>query len=73
MTVWLVKVTWFADEAETSEQWVANAATIQDAVKDVTAHIHFHPHHVEAKRCDADDKAYVADLPPGRAQRIAPQ
>ena len=73
MAIWLVKTTWTDEEAEAHEKWVANAATIQEAVNDVTARIHFRPHHVEAKLCNADDKIDAAGLLPGQVRRIAPE
>jgi hypothetical protein len=51
MPVWLVRAIWIEDEVEASEQWEVNAATAHDAVKEVTTHIRFHPHHIEAKLC----------------------
>jgi hypothetical protein len=72
MPLWLVKATWTADEAESSEQWEVNAETVQDAVRAVATHLRFHPHHVEARRCEPEgaDKAIAADLAPGEARRI---
>jgi hypothetical protein len=75
MPIWLVKATWIEDEADVSEQWEVNAPTAHDAVREATTHIHFQPHHVEARRSstDADDKAGATDLPPGHARRVPPQ
>jgi hypothetical protein len=73
MPVWLVKATWMEDETEASEQWEVNAATAHDAVKEVTTHIRFQPHHVEAKMCFPEDKDRAAGLRPGQAQRIPPR
>lgn len=73
MPVWLVRANWIGDEVEASEQWEVNADTAHDAVKEVTTHIRFQPHHVEAKLCLPEDKARVIDLGPGQARRIAPQ
>jgi hypothetical protein len=72
MPFWLVKVTWIEDEAEASELWEANAETAQDAVKAVTTHLRFHPHHVEARLCSADQGGldFATDLPPGEARRF---
>jgi hypothetical protein len=72
MSLWLVKVTWIEDDAEESEQWEVNAETAQDAVTAVASHLRFHPHHVEAKRCEPEgaDKSLVATLPPGEARRV---
>lgn len=75
MAVWLVKATWIEDEAEASEQWEVNADTAHDAVKAVTAHLRFQPHHVEARLCPAEvkDKALAIDLLPGEVRRVPPQ
>ena len=72
MPLWLVKMTWREDEAEASEEWQANAETVQDAMKSVATHIRFHPHHVEARRCEPEraDKAFDGDLAPGEARRV---
>jgi hypothetical protein len=72
MPIWLVKATWIEDDAEASEQWRANANTAHDAVKAVTTHLRFHPHHVEARLCwaEAEDKARAIDLLPGEARRL---
>lgn len=73
MPVWLVKATWIEDEVEASEQWEVNAATAHDAVKEVTTHIRFPPHHVEAKLSLPEDKDRTIDLQPAQARRIPPQ
>lgn len=73
MSVWLVKATWIEDEVEASEQWEVNAASAHDAVEEVTTHIRFRPHHVEAKLCSPEDKNRGTDLRPGQARRIRPQ
>ena len=75
MPSWLVKATWVEDEAEASEQWEVNADTAHDAVTAVTAHLRFHPHHVEARLCsaEAEDKTLAIDLLPGEARRLPPQ
>jgi hypothetical protein len=76
MPVWLVKATWIEDEAEASEQWEVNAETAHDAVKAVSTHIRFRPHHVEARLCSAEaekDEALAIDLLPGEARRLPPQ
>jgi hypothetical protein len=72
MHVWLVKATWIEDEAEVSERWEVNADTAPDAVKAVSAHLRFLPHHVEAKLCvaEAEDKAHARNLLPGEARRL---
>jgi hypothetical protein len=46
MPIWLVKSTWLADKGEASEEWKVNAATAQDAIREVTPHIRFQPHHL---------------------------
>jgi hypothetical protein len=70
--IWLVKATWREDEAEASEQWEVNADRAQDAVTAVATHLRFHPHHVEARLCAAeeDDIAPATDLSPGEARRL---
>ena len=75
MPVWLVRATWIEDEAEASEQWEVNADSAHDAVKAVSTHLRFHPHHVEARLCpaEAEDKAHAMDLLPGEARRLPPQ
>jgi hypothetical protein len=72
MPLWLVKATWCEDEAEASEKWEANAEKVQDAVAAVTARLRFHPHHIEARRCELDDvdKQVAKDLSPGEARRV---
>jgi hypothetical protein len=72
MPLWLVKATWTADEAESSEQWEVNADTVQDAVQAVAAHLRFHPHHIEARQLAsmAARDALATDLAPGEARRI---
>lgn len=73
MPLWLVKVTWIEDETDASELWEVNAATAHDAVEEVTTHIHFRPHHVEAKIFLPEDKDRSIDLQLGQARRIPPQ
>jgi hypothetical protein len=72
MPLWLVKATWTADESESSEQWEVNAETAQDAVQAVTAHLRFHPHHVEARQLASvpAQEALATDLAPGEVRRI---
>jgi hypothetical protein len=74
MSIWLVNATWIEDEAEASEQWEVNADTAHDAVKAVTTHLRFNPHHIEARLCseDAEHKARAIDLLPGEARRLPP-
>lgn len=73
MPIWLVRATWIEDEVEASEQWEVNAATAHDAVQEVTTHIRFHPHHVEAKIRPPEEPSRAIDLRPGQARRIQPQ
>jgi len=74
MPLWLVKATWIEDETEANEQWEVNAATAHDAVREVTVHIRFPPHHIEARLCMPEDpEAVPTDLPPGQARRVFPQ
>jgi len=72
MPLWLVKATWAGDDSESSEQWEVNADTVQDAVRAVATHLRFHPHHVEARRCEPEgaNKTITVDLSPGEARRI---
>jgi hypothetical protein len=72
MPIWIVKATWIEDEADVSEQWEVNASTAHDAVREVTTHVRFPPHHVEMRRrnSDADEKFGDVSLPPGHARRI---
>jgi hypothetical protein len=74
MPIWLVRATWNEDEAEASEQWEVNAATAQDAVREATAHIRFHPHHVEARlsSSDAENTEHARELQPGQLRRRVP-
>ena len=73
MPIWRVKATWIEDETEASELWEVNAATAHDAIKEVTTHIRFHPHHVEAKMSLPEDNDRSIGLRRGRARRIPPQ
>ena len=75
MAIWIVRATWIEDEDEVSEQWEVNAATAHEAVEDVTAHIRFPPHHVEARMRPQEGKnaPTTSDLRPGQARRIPPQ
>jgi hypothetical protein len=72
MPIWLVKATWAGDEVESSEQWEVNAETAHDAVKAVSTHLRFAPHHVEASRLDSMNAQEVlaTDLAPGEARRV---
>jgi hypothetical protein len=73
MPVWLVRAIWIEDEVEASEQWEVNAATAHDAVKKVTTHIRFPPHHVDAKLFLPEDNGRTIDLQPDQTRRIPPQ
>lgn len=73
MPIWLVKATWLEDEVEASEQWQVNATTAHAAVKEVTTHIRFPPHYVEAKLSLSGDEGRKGDLAPGQVRRIKPQ
>jgi hypothetical protein len=72
MPLWLVKATWIEDEAEASDSWEVNVDSAHDAVKAVSMHLRFYPHHVEARLCSAkaEDKAYAIGLLPGEARRL---
>ena len=72
MPLWLVKATWCENEGEASEQWAANAETVQDAVTTVATHLRFHPHHIEARQCEPNDfdKQIAKDLLLGEARRV---
>jgi hypothetical protein len=72
MPFWVVKATWVEDETDASEQWEVNAETAHDAVKAVTMHLRFPPHHVEARlrATAANDKNFANDLRPGEARRL---
>jgi hypothetical protein len=74
MPIWLVKATWVEDEAEASEKWEVNADSAHDAVKAVSTHLRFPPHHVEARLCPegAEYKADAINLMPGEARRLPP-
>jgi hypothetical protein len=67
MPIWIVNATWLEDEAEVREQWQVNAATIQEAVRDVMAHIRFRPHHLETR---LQSNESVTDLAVGEARRL---
>jgi hypothetical protein len=71
MPFWLVKATWIEDDSDASEQWAVNAGTAHDAVKAVTRHLRFPPHHVEARLCaDEGNLALPTNLLPGEARRL---
>jgi hydroxyacyl-ACP dehydratase HTD2-like protein with hotdog domain len=67
MPTWLVKATWTEDETEASEQWEVNAGTAQDALREVTPHLHFVPHHVEIKLTGSRPH----DAPASRVRRVS--
>jgi hypothetical protein len=69
MPIWLVKSTWLADEGEASEEWEVNAATAQDAIREVGPHLRFQPHHLEAKLLRAEEEL-TGRLPPGEPKHI---
>ena len=75
MPIWLVRATWVEDEVEASEQWQVNAATADEAIKDVTPHVRFPPHHIEARPLSSEGENVpdVSGLEPGQARRIPPQ
>jgi hypothetical protein len=74
MPFWVVKATWVEDETDASEQWEVNAETAHDAVKAVTMHLRFPPHHVEARLCPKAtvSKHLASDLLPGQVRRVLP-
>lgn len=49
MATWRVRATWREDETEATEEWLVEAASVQDAVASVNGHVRFPPHHVEAR------------------------
>lgn len=67
MPIWTVNATWFEDEAEVREQWQVNAETVQEAVRDVMAHIRFQPHHVETRLKTNES---TSDLAVGEARQF---
>jgi hypothetical protein len=73
MPVWFVKATWVEDEAEASEQWQVIAATAADAVRDVSTHLRFQPHHIEARMGapETEDEARKRGLQPGEPWRLS--
>ena len=62
MPIWIVNATWLEDEAKVREQWQVNAETVQEAVRDVMAHIRFQPHHVERSCGKGGRQGAVAPL-----------
>jgi hypothetical protein len=75
MPFWLVKATWIEDESDASEQWEVNADTAHEALRAVTTHLRFQPHHVEARLCsaEAEGEPLATDLLPGEARRVPPR
>lgn len=72
MSIWLVKTIWNEDETESREEWEVNADTAHEAIREVTARIHFPPHHVEAKLRSPAEPSAVMDLRPGEVRRVTP-
>lgn len=68
MAIWLVNASWTEDDAEASEQWEAHVNTAEDAVREVTKHLRFPPHHIEARRLKPQFD--IADFPYGGVRRI---
>lgn len=70
MPIWLVKMTWFEDETEATEQWEVNAETEQSALAEVSEHVRFRPHHVEAslEPMAARDETLLL---PGQVRRLS--
>jgi hypothetical protein len=66
MTNWWVKATWTEDEVEATEQWEVGADTAHEAIREVTMHLRYQPHHVEARRG-------AGDMPRGQMRRVPPQ
>jgi hypothetical protein len=56
------------DETEASEQWQVDAGTAHEAIKAVSVHMRFPPHHVEVNRASPDDAATTRSLPRGEAR-----
>lgn len=73
MPIWLVKATWTEDDAEASEQWEVKADTARDAVREVTTHLRFPPHHIEAKLRSAEGAGQMPEIghPRDRVHRIS--
>ena len=67
MTLWLVRATWIDDEAERTEQWEVNAATQEEAAREVLALLPTKPHHLEAKPVPGEEQP---PLGPGAARRV---
>ena len=70
MSIWLVKAIWNEDETESREEWEVNADTADEAIKEVTARIRFHPHHIEAKLRPPVERSAVMNLRPGEMRRV---
>ncbi len=71
MPIWLVKTTWLEDETEATEHWEVNADTELLALEEVSKHVRFRPHHVEANlrpMVGGDE----AGLLPGQVRRLSP-
>jgi len=72
MPIWTVRATWLEDEAQVSETWEVNAQTAHEAIEDMTSHIAFSPHHVEASlnAPSAGGPSDEGGLPPGQMRRL---
>jgi hypothetical protein len=68
MATWRVRATWREDETEATEEWLVEAATVQEAIASVGSHVRFPPHHVEARE---ERTATVGSKASGTAWPIA--
>ena len=73
--VWLVKTTWSEDEAAATEQWEVMANTAHDAIREVSKHLRFQPHHVEAsiRPPETHSATQQAKLQLGQVRRMPPE
>lgn len=71
MPIWLVKTTWLEDETEATEKWEVNAETEQAALEEVSKHMRFRPHNVEASLQPTAARDETALLP-GQVRRLSP-
>jgi hypothetical protein len=67
MALWLVTAIWIDDDAELTQQWEINAASQDEATRDVVMLLPTKPHHVEATRLPKDA---APDLGPGQARKL---